>query len=89
MLNARLLERELEPRIEEVRRGYQSALLTLATSMGSDLAPTADILRPEEKLEFGSANYDLQSEISAALARRADIKLARTLVPGCGGRSKE
>jgi outer membrane protein TolC len=84
MLNARLLERELEPRTEEVRRGYQSALLTLATSMGSDLAPTADILRPEGKLEFGSANYDLQSEISAALARRADIKLARTMVRAAG-----
>jgi outer membrane protein TolC len=35
-------------------------------------------------LEFGSTNYDLQSEISAALARRADIKLARTIVRAAG-----
>ena len=74
MLNARLLERELEPRIEEVRRGYQVPCSRLRHLWAVNMAPTADVLRPEESLEFGSANYDLQSEISAALARRADVR---------------
>jgi len=80
MTSAQLLERELDPRIEEVRRGYQGALLTLATSMGNDLRSTADILRPEGELEFASASYDLESETAAALSRRPDLKLARLLI---------
>ena len=78
--NARLLESELEPHIEEVRRGYLGALLALATSMGNDLGSTADVLRPEGALEFAGTSYDLQSETSAALSRRSDLKLARVLV---------
>jgi outer membrane protein TolC len=80
MTNARLLESELDPRIEEVRRGYQGALLALATSMGNDLGSKSAVLRPEGELKFVDANYDLQSEISAALSRRPDLKLARLLV---------
>ncbi len=34
IMSAQLLERELEPRIQEVQRGYEGAVLTLATAMG-------------------------------------------------------
>jgi outer membrane protein TolC len=80
MASARLLERELTPRIEEVRRGYQGALLTLATCMGDDLGPAANIVRPDGELKFATAQYDLQSETATALTGRPDLKLARLLV---------
>ncbi len=37
--SAKLLEQELNPHIEEARRGYQGALLALATSMGDHPRP--------------------------------------------------
>ena len=80
MASARLLERELNPRIEEVRRGYQGALLTLAMCMGSDLGTAAEVVRPEGELTFEAANHNLESETTEALEDRADLKLARTLV---------
>jgi outer membrane protein TolC len=80
LASARLLERELTPRIEEVRRGYQGALLTLATCMGDDLGPAANIVRPDGELKFATAHYDLQSETAAALTERPDLELARLLV---------
>jgi len=85
MTNARLLERELNPRIEEVRRGYDGALLTLATAMGNDLGPAGknDVV-PDGELQFTDAGYDLSSEIANALARRPDLQLARLLVRAAG-----
>jgi outer membrane protein TolC len=80
LASARLLERELNPRIEEVRRGYQGALLTLAMCMGDDLGPAANIVRPDGELKFATAQYDLQSETATALTGRPDLKLARLLV---------
>ncbi|HEY2614937.1 MAG TPA: TolC family protein [Chthoniobacterales bacterium] len=77
--SAQLLERELDPRIEEVRRGYQGALLLLATSMGDD-PKTAELVRPDGELKFAEGSYDLPSETARALAHRPDLKLARTLV---------
>jgi outer membrane protein TolC len=78
--SARLLEQELDPRIEEVRRAYQGALLTLAISIGADVGTTANIVRPDEELKFAAADYDLRTETAAALRRRSDLKLARLLV---------
>ena len=78
--SARLLERELDPRIEEVRRVYQGTLLTLATSMGEDIGPTANTVRPDGELKFAATGYDLQAETAAALRRRSDLNLARLLV---------
>jgi outer membrane protein TolC len=75
-----LLEQELGPRIEEVRRGYQGALVALAACMGNDLGPDANIAKPEGQLTFAAASYDVRAETSAALAQRADLKLARVLV---------
>jgi outer membrane protein TolC len=80
MASARLLERELNPRIEEVRRGYQGALLTLAMCMGDEVGPAANIVRPEGELKFAAAGYDLRAETTAALSRRPDLNLARLLI---------
>jgi outer membrane protein TolC len=80
LTSARLLERELDPRIEEVGRAYQGALVTLSAGMGERLGPDASLARPEGELRFVSANYDLQAETARALARRPDLQLARVLV---------
>ena len=80
IMSAQLLERELDPRIQEVRRGYEGALLTLANVMGDDAGNPATAPRPEGELQFSAVNYNLASETSAALARRADLQLARLLV---------
>lgn len=80
MMSAQLLERELEPRIQEIQRGYEGALLTLATIMGNDPGPSAPAVRAEGELPFAAVNYDLQSETATALSQRPDLQLARTLV---------
>jgi outer membrane protein TolC len=84
MTNAQLLERELNPRIEQIRRGYDGALLSLAMSMGNDLGPEANAVTPEGELQLADPGYDLQSETTAALARRPDLQLARLLVRAAG-----
>jgi outer membrane protein TolC len=80
ILSAQLLERELEPRIQEMQRGYEGAVLTLANIMGNDPSPAARAVRPEGELQFAAVNYDLPSETAAALSQRADLQLARILV---------
>ena len=80
MASARLLEQELNPRIEDVRRGYQGALLTLAVVMGDDVGPAANVVRPDGELKFAATGYDLRAETAAALNRRPDVNLARLLV---------
>jgi outer membrane protein TolC len=80
MTSARLLEQELNPRIEEVRRGYQGAQLTLATIMGDDVGPTGNVVRPDGELRFATIGYHLRAETAAALSRRPDLNLARLLV---------
>src|SRR5207237_6895987 len=84
MVAAQLLERELDPRIEDVRRLYDGALLTLATSMGENLGPKAKEIRPEGDLTFATTNVDLPADTAAALEDRADLKLARLLVRAAG-----
>jgi outer membrane protein len=84
MASARLLEQELNPRIEDVRRGYQGAQLTLATIMGDDVGPSGNVVRPEGELTFAAIGYDLRAETEEALSRRADLKLARLLVRAAG-----
>lgn len=78
--SARLLERELDPRIEEVRRGYHGALLTLANFMGQDIGPASNVVRPDGELTFAAVGYDLKSETATALSRRPDLNLARLLI---------
>lgn len=79
LVSAQLLERELEPHIQDARRGYEGALLTLATTMGNAATPSAEV-RPDGELQFAETNYDLQTETATALAQRPDLQLARTLV---------
>jgi outer membrane protein TolC len=80
LMSAQLLERELEPRIQEVQRGYEGALLTLATVMGNVGSRPDDTARPDGPLQFASINYDLAAETATALSQRADLQLARLLV---------
>jgi len=84
MASAKLLEQELNPRIEEVRRGYQGAQLTLATIMGDDIGPAGNAVTPAGELTFADEGYDLRAETAAALRRRADLNLARLLVRAAG-----
>src|SRR5205823_5167725 len=62
IMSAQLLERELEPRIQEVQRGYEGALLTLATAMGDDASQPDAVARPNGELQFATLSYDLASE---------------------------
>jgi outer membrane protein TolC len=80
IVSAQLLERELEPHIQEVQRGYEGALLTLATVMGDDASQPAAVARPDGELQFANLSYDLASETASALSERADLQLARLLV---------
>ena len=80
VISAQILERELDPRIQEVQRGYQGALLTLATIMGNDPDQSAGAVRPDGELGFAAVDYDLKSETAAALSQRPDLQLARLLV---------
>jgi outer membrane protein TolC len=79
-MSAQLLERELEPRIQEVQRGYEGALLTLATVMGNNESRPDANVRPDGQLQFAAIDYDLASETAIALSQRADLQLARLLV---------
>jgi outer membrane protein TolC len=76
IVSAQLLEREIDPHIQEARRGYEGALLTLSTAMGNP----DEAVRPEGELQFAAINYDVASETSTALSQRADLQLARLLV---------
>jgi outer membrane protein TolC len=76
VMSAQLLERELEPHIQEAQRGYEGALLTLATTMGN----AGEEIRPEGQLQFAAVNYDVAAETSSALNQRADLQLARLMV---------
>jgi outer membrane protein TolC len=80
IMSAQLLERELEPRIQEVQRGYEGALLSLATAMGDDGTGLDADARPTGDLQFAAVSYDLPSETASALSQRADLQLARLLV---------
>lgn len=76
IMSAQLLERELEPRIQEVQRAYEGALLALTTDMGSP----DDTIRPAGELQFVPVHYDVAAETPTALSERADLQLARLMV---------
>jgi outer membrane protein TolC len=72
--------RELDSQIESAQRAYAGAQLTLAEVMGSDLGAESTLPNPEGDLHSAPVTLDVNSETTAALQRRADIKLARLLV---------
>jgi outer membrane protein TolC len=80
LASATLLARELDPQIEDAHRAYGAAILQLAMAMGDDLAPGAALPSPQGTLDFSPVNFPLESETTAALDRRADLRLARLFV---------
>ena len=80
LASATLLVRNLDPQIEQAHRAYGGAILQLATAMGDDLSPGADLPSPQGTLDFQPANFPLERETAAALERRPDLRLARLLV---------
>ncbi len=77
---ATLQARELDPQIEDAHRAYGAALLQLATATGSELAAGATLPAPQGSLDFARVDFSLAAETTHALARRADLQLARLLV---------
>lgn len=81
MTVARLLEAQMQPRVEEARRLHNGALLKLAELMGDNLGPGANLPSVENELRFTNmAARDAESDARAAVDRRPDVKLARLLV---------
>jgi outer membrane protein TolC len=72
--------RELDSQIESAHRAYAEARLKLAEAMGSDLGSGTTLPDAEGELQFAPMIVDLDSETTAAVERRVDLKLARLLV---------
>ncbi len=77
---ARLLEQELQPRLQELQRTSGGAMLTLAQLMGENLGPNAPLPAAEGELKFTPVDLDVAAETDEAMKDRADLKLARLLV---------
>lgn len=77
---ATLQARELDPQIEEAHRAQGTAVLQLATATGDDLGAGATLPSLQGRLDFRPVNFSLENETSAALERRADLRLARLFV---------
>ena len=77
---ARVLDQEMTPRLEESRRVSRGALLKLAQAMGDDLGQGATLPNADGELQFAAVQRNVDSASTAALQRRADLKLARLLV---------
>ena len=80
LTSATVQARELDSQIEEAHRAYAEARLKLAEAMGRDLGPEATLPDAEGELQFAPVFVDVDSETSAALERRPDLKLARLFV---------
>jgi outer membrane protein TolC len=68
--------RALDSQVEDARRAYAQARLTLAEAMARE----SPLPQPEGELRTAPFRIDLDSETARALERRADLKLARLLV---------
>jgi outer membrane protein TolC len=79
-VGAEVQTRELDPRIEATQRAYDGAILKLAEAMGEDLGPSATLPEPEGELKYATIDLNLDTETTAALQGRPDLKLARLLV---------
>ena len=74
--------RALDEEVENARRAYAQARLTLAEAMAREVRtrPTLPLPDPEGELRTTPFRVDLESEMGRALIQRADLKLARLLV---------
>jgi outer membrane protein TolC len=70
---------ELDTQIQSAHRAYSEAQLQLAQAMAIDPGK-APLPEPEGELQSIPVRVDLDSETTAALQRRADLKLARLFV---------
>jgi outer membrane protein TolC len=77
--SATILVDELVPQMEGAHRAYREAQLNLAQAMGLDSAKSS-LPEPEGELQFAPVAPDVDAETTAALQRRADLKLARLFV---------
>ena len=72
--------RELDPMVEGARRSYADAQLQLSQAMATDLKSDGSRPEPEGQLTYAAVDVDLNTETTAALERRTDVKIARLLV---------
>jgi outer membrane protein TolC len=77
--SATIQSSELLSQIQGAHRAYQDAQLRLAEAMGIDPAKSS-LPEPDGELQFVPRQLDLDAETTAALERRADLKLARLFV---------
>ena len=77
--SATLQTDELIPQVEGAQRAYREAQLNLAQAMGIDPAKSS-LPEPDGELQFTPIGLDVAGETTAALERRADLKLARLFV---------
>jgi outer membrane protein TolC len=77
---ARLLEQEINPRLEESRRVRGGALLTLAQAMGEDLGPQGQLPVVDAQLQFANVQVSAERAAPQAIATRPDLQIARLLV---------
>jgi outer membrane protein TolC len=70
---------ELVPQIESAQRAFREAQLNLALAMGVDPARSS-LPEPEGELQFTPTRINVDTETTAALQRRVDLKLARLFV---------
>src|SRR5437773_4344264 len=78
--SATVQARELDSQIEAAHRAYAETRLKLAEAMGSNPSANTMLPEPDGELQFAPMTVDLDPETTAALERRADLKLARLLV---------
>lgn len=79
LTGATITASELEPQIQSAHRAYLQAQLQLAEAMGINPA-SRSLPEPEGELHFVPMHPDLESEKTAALERRSDVKLAQLFV---------
>lgn len=79
-VGAETQSRELVPRIDAAQRAYDGAVIRDVELMGDDLTGKTPLPKLEGELTYRPIALDIDAEAKAALAQRADLKLARLLV---------
>lgn len=79
LTSARILDQELPPRLEEMRRTRNGALLQLAQCLGENVG-TNSLPIVDGELQFADIDFDVDASTNGALQNRPDLKLARLLV---------
>lgn len=72
--------RGLDSLVEGAQRSYAAGQLQLGQAMAADLGSDVPLPEPEGELTFATVDVDVNTEMTAALERRTDVKLAKLLV---------